>query len=329
MATLGELARVAGGELRGAEDLVITGVGSVEGARGTEIAPVEKEKFLEAARASRAAAFVVPGRIAGQIDRPAIVCAHPLAAFNRIIEHFGLAPPPVPPGIHPTAVVEDRKAIPASCSIGPFAVVRAGARIGARCIVESHVVIERDVVLGDDCRIEPGAVLHDGSRLGNRVRIGAHAVISRQGFGFAAGPSGPVLLHHVGLTVIEDGAHIGAATMIDRARFDETRVGAMSGLDNLIHVGHNARIGARTFLAAQVGLAGNARIGNDCEVGGQSGFGNHTGVGDRCKVVAKSGVMKLYPSDTEVFWYPSGERAEVRRMLVALRKLGRKERGEG
>jgi len=298
----------------------------VEGARGREIAPVEKARFLAAARASKADAFVVPGKLADQLERPVIVAKFPLAAFNRIIEFFGLAPPPVPPGIHPSAVVEERKAIPPTCTVGPFAVVRAGARIGERCIIDAHAVIEGDVVVGDDCRIEPGAVLHDGSRLGNRVRIGAHAVVSRQGFGFAPGPQGPVLLHHVGLTVLEDGVHIGAATMIDRARFDETRIGAMTGLDNLIHIGHNARVGARTFIAAQTGLAGNARVGDDCEIGGQTGIGNHTGVGDRCRVVAKSGITKMFPDDTEVFWYPSGERAEVRRMLVALRKLGRKKR---
>ena len=96
------------------------------------------------------------------------------------------------------------------------------ARLGARCRIGSHAVVEGDVVTGDDCWIGPGAVVHDGARLGHRVRIDTKAVVSRPGFGYAPGPKGPVYLHHIGTVVLEDDVNIGAGTMVDRARFDET-----------------------------------------------------------------------------------------------------------
>jgi UDP-3-O-[3-hydroxymyristoyl] glucosamine N-acyltransferase len=106
--------------------------------------------------------------------------------------------------------------------------------------------------------------------------------------------------------------------MIDRARFDETTIGDMTALDNLIHVAHNCRVGARTFVAAQTGMAGNAHIGDDCQVGGQVGFANHAGVGDKCLVGAKSGVMKPFPDNSDIAWYPARPRKEIFRLLAKL-----------
>lgn len=323
MARLGELARAVGGELRGPEDMEIAGVGSLEGAGPGEIAPVDSKPFLRAARRSRAGAFVVSQKLPADWDRPVVVSDFPLAAMNRMIELFGLVPPGPHPGVHPTAVVDPEARVHGSVSIGPYVVVGAGARVGARTVLHPHVVLEPEVVLGEDCIVEPGAVIQRGALLGNRVRIGSHAVISRQGFGFAPGPKGPVFLHHIGRVVLEDDVHVGAGAAIDRARFDETRVGRFSGLDNLVHVGHNGSIGERSFVAAQTGIAGNGRVGNDCEVGGQVGIANHSGVGDRCRVAAKTGVMKMFGDDTEVMWYPGLERRKALRMLGALKRLSK------
>jgi len=145
-------------------------------------------------------------------------------------------------------------------------------------------------------------------------------VISRLGFGYAPGPTGPVLLHHVGTTVLEDDVHIGSGTMVDRARFDETRIGTMTALDNLIHIGHNASVGARTFVAAQTGLAGRASVGDDCLVAGQVGIANDCGVGDKSVVAAKSGLIALHPDNSDLFWYPARPRQKALRALARLFK---------
>ena len=323
MPTLHELCEAASGELlgAGAAEVGITGLASVEKAGPGDLAPVDGERFLEAALASGASAFVIPPDLKERVDRPCIVTKFVLVGLNACAERLGLVPPPPPPGIHPSAVVEDGAHVGEGCSIGPFVVIRSGARVGAGCRIDPHVVIEGDVVVGDGCRLEPGCVLDDGSRLGNRVQIGAHAVISRQGFGFTRGPKGVVQLHHLGRVVIGDDARIGAGNTIDRARFDETRVGDMTAFDNMVHLGHNCTVGARTFIAAQTGLAGNSHLGSECEVGGQVGVANQTLIGDRCRIGAQSGVMGEWPEGTELFGSPAVRRREALRRFKLIERL--------
>jgi len=325
MATLNELCAAVGGELIGDGDLAISGVSSLESAGAHDLAPVDSNAFAQLARASAAGALLVSPKVTEELAQPRIRVDAPLVALNRVMELLGLVEPDgLAPGVHPTAVVDPTAMVHETAVIGPFAVIGAGARIGARTRIHPHVVIERGVQVGDDCRLEPGAVLHQGCTVGNRCRIGAHAVLSRQGFGFAAGKTGPVHLHHIGRVVIEDGVHLGAGTAVDRARFDETRIGAMTALDNLVQVGHNATIGSLTFVASQAGLAGNAHVGSQCEIGGQVGLANKARVADRCRVGAQSGVMGEHPAGTELFGTPAEERRTAFRMHLALRNLAQR-----
>jgi UDP-3-O-[3-hydroxymyristoyl] glucosamine N-acyltransferase len=324
MPTLKELCRAAEGDLRGEPGLMITGVASLANATERDIAPVESVRWLEVARTSKAGALLAHRDLATEIDRPAILSRFPLAALNRVIEALGLVPPPLPPGIHPTAIVDPEAVLGKDVHVGAYAVI-GRARIGARCILRTRVVIEDDVEIGEECLVEPGAVLHPGCRLGKRVRVGANAVLGREGFGYAPGAGGPVRLHHVGRVVLGDDAHVGACVTIDRARYDETRVGRQSALDNLVHLGHNCIIGDRTFVAAQTGLAGGARIGNDCEIGGQVGLSNQGRVGDRCRVGAQSGVIGEWGDGVVLWGCPALPKSEFLRGVAVLRRLARGE----
>ena len=323
MATLAELCRAIEGELQGSGDVEITGVASVESAGPHDIAPLVTKDFLKEAHASGAGALLLSREFAADFARLRIVADFALADLNRIMEILGLVTPPPPPGVHETAVVDDTAALGADVHVGPNACLGPNVRIGARTILQAGVVVQRGVTMGDDCVIEPGAVLHEGCVLGHRVLVGAHAVLSRQGFGFAPGADGPVHLHHLGQVVVEDDVHIGAGTMIDRARFDDTRIGRFSALDNLVHVGHNTRVGSTTFVAAQTGMAGNSRIGNQCEIGGQVGVANRGGCGDRCRVGAQGGLTKLHGDDLMLWGTPAVPKGEYMRQLVAMRRITR------
>ena len=324
MTTLAELSQVIRAELRGSPEVEITGVASLDKAGPSELAPADSERFREVAASSSAGALLVPTGIADLFDGPRLLSEYPMSDLNHIIELFGLAPAPTPPGIHPTATINPGADVGKGLHAGPYCSVEAGAQIGARCVLRANVWVGDGVVLGDDCVIEPGAVLYAGCEVGDRVRIGANAVVSRQGFGYAAGPEGPVLMHHIGKVVIEDDVDLGAGTMVDRARFDETRIGRFSKLDNLVQVAHNCSVGQRSFVAAQTGLAGGGRIGDDCEIGGQVGIGNHAGVGDRCRVGGKSGFFKMFGDDKTVLGYPAHERTEWLRQQAQLRRLAGK-----
>jgi UDP-3-O-[3-hydroxymyristoyl] glucosamine N-acyltransferase len=321
MPTLEEISRALEGDLRGPGDLVIDGVSSLERAGPGQIAPLGDPRFTDAANATKAGALLVSQKVGGEWARPHIVVDHALVSLNRLIEFMGLVRQAQGAGVHATAAVDPGAEVHPSARVGPYSVVEAGARIGARTQVDAHVVMESGVVLGDDCRVAPGAVLHEGLVAGNRVQIGANSVLSGPGFGYTASPLGPLRLHHIGRVVLEDDVQVGAGCTIDRARFDETRIGRFSALDNMVHVAHNSTIGARTFLAAQTGLAGSSFLGDDCEVGGQVGLGDHCGVGDRCRIAGGSGLIGTFGDGITLMGYPAVEKTESLRMVASLRRL--------
>ena len=323
MSTLAELSRAIGGELQGAGDIEITGIASLESAGPRDMAPLQARRFLRVAKDSQAGAFLVAEELEVTRDRPCVRTKFVFADLNRVMEILGLVPSPPAPTIHPTALIDEHADVGEDVFIGPYVTVGAGARIGSRCTLHSGVVVEAGVEIGEDCVIEPGAVLHEACVLGRRVRVGANAVLSRQGFGFAPGPQGRVHLHHLGRVVIEDDVYVGAGSTVDRARFDETRIGAFSALDNLVHVAHNCTIGERTYVAAQVGMAGNSHFGDDCEIGGQVGVGNLAGVGSRCRVGGQGGLTKMHGDDLELWGCPAIDKTEYLRQIVAMRRLAR------
>ena len=64
----------------------------------------------------------------------------------------------------------------------------------------------------------------------------------------------------LGIVQIDDDVEIGACSTIDRARFGCTHIGEGTKIDNLVHIGHNARVGRLCLLVAQCGVSGSSRL---------------------------------------------------------------------
>ena len=65
--------------------------------------------------------------------------------------------------IHPLADVQTQN-IGVGTRIWQFCVVLAGAKIGANCNICAQVLIESDVVIGDNVTVKSGVQLWDGLR---------------------------------------------------------------------------------------------------------------------------------------------------------------------
>jgi UDP-3-O-[3-hydroxymyristoyl] glucosamine N-acyltransferase len=191
-------------------------------------------------------------------------------------------------GVHPTAVVGKDVIIGTGSSVGPNVVLGDGVRVGKFCIIDARVTIYPGVILGDEVTVQAGAVL--GSA----------------GFGYARSPETGeyVLFPQQGRLVIEDRVEIGANTTIDRGALGETRIGAGTKIDNLVHIGHNCVIGKNVVIAAQTGISGSSVVEDGAILGGQVGIGEHATVGEGVILGGGAGVLsgKKMHGKGEVFW---------------------------
>jgi UDP-3-O-[3-hydroxymyristoyl] glucosamine N-acyltransferase len=285
--TLGQLAEALDAKLDGDATRVVTGVASLDSAAATDISYLTDPRYASAARASRAGAFVAPVGTQG-LPGPVLHCQSPQRALIELLTLF--FPPPAPAvGVAQGAVVGEGASIDATASIGPLAVVEAGARIAARVQVHALAYVGRGVEIGEDSVIHPHVVLREGVRIGRRVIVHAGAVLGADGFGYMPDGGRYRKIPQVGGVIVEDDVELGANTTVDRATLGATVIRRGVKIDNLVHIAHNVEIGADTVIAAQSGIAGSSRLGHHVILGGQVGIGDHVTIGDGAMMAAKSG----------------------------------------
>ena len=79
--------------------------------------------------------------------------------------------------IHPLADVHSQN-LSKDTKIWQFCVVLAGAVIGKNCNINAQVLIENDVILGDNVTVKSGVQLWDGTRIEDNVFIGPNATLT-------------------------------------------------------------------------------------------------------------------------------------------------------
>jgi acetyltransferase-like isoleucine patch superfamily enzyme len=141
--------------------------------------------------------------------------------------------------VHPLADV-------AHCDIGPdtrvwqFVVIIAGARIGAKCNICAHVLIEGDVVIGDRVTVKSGVQLWDGLRIEDDVFVGPNVAFTNDKL-----PRSKQYPPAFQTTTIRRGASIGA---------NATVLGGVT-------IGERAMVGAGAVVTKDV-PAGETWVGN-------------------------------------------------------------------
>lgn len=197
--------------------------------------------------------------------------------------------------IHPTAVMESEVFVGEGAEIGPFCVIRKGARIEAGAVLRSYVEIGEGSVIGKDCVIFSNVSIYENCRVGARTRIHSGAVIGADGFGYAPEfkdslPISHHKIYHFGGVVIGEDCEIGANSCVDRGTLKPTRIGSQVKIDDLVHIGHNCQVDEGAILCGQVGLAGSAVVEKFCYLGGKTAVNNKAKVGAYSKVAGMSGV---------------------------------------
>jgi len=150
--------------------------------------------------------------------------------------------------IHPSAIVDPGAELGEDVSVGPFCVIGAGAKIGARTRLISHVNVTGNVEIGADCLVYPFCVLgapaqdlkHKGGDVG--LVIGERNVLREQ-----------VTMH----------------TGTETARAF-TRVGAGGYFMVGAHVAHDCIVGDEVTFANNATLGGESTVGDRVIMGGLS-----------------------------------------------------------
>ncbi|MEK6396780.1 MAG: UDP-3-O-(3-hydroxymyristoyl)glucosamine N-acyltransferase [Terriglobus sp.] len=304
MATIAEIVAWTGGEAASPQAIGnITRVSALDSATENAAVFASSQDVLQAAQQSSAGVILASSKLTS--DDPRVVRVQdPRLAFAIVADKLR---PSVAATIATTAVIHATAHIGEGTSIGPGVTIGAGVHIGTECVIGPRVVIEDGVVIGD------------------RVRIQAGAVLGALGFGYARKPDGSYLIFpQQGALVIEDDVEIGANSTIDRGALEETRIGAGTKIDNLVHIGHNCRIGRNVIIAAQTGISGSSVVEDGAILGGQVGLGEHATVGPGVILGGGAGVLsgkKLFGAG-QVFW---GRPA--RPLKQYLRDLARLSRG--
>jgi len=295
MARLSEIAAALGAEFTGDGRLTIEGVNHPASARSTDLALAMEEDALAALPASPAkAAILKRGCTAPESLAGVIYVDHPRYALAGLTRLFA-RPPHVPPGIHPSSLVDPTAAIGDRPAIGAFVQIGPGARIGPRAVMLGQASIGAGVRIGADALIYPGVRIGDRVEIGDGVILHNNVSIGADGFSFAIpGPNEPApagqppiqRIASLGTVVIGDGVEVGANSCIDRGTIEATRIGDGSKIDNLVMIGHNNRIGRGCLIAGRVGISGSCRIGDGVILAGGVGIADHVTIGDGAVVLA-------------------------------------------
>lgn len=131
-----------------------------------------------------------------------------------------------------------------------------------------HVVIGKNVMIGEGTHIDHHVVIRDNVVIGKHCHISSHVVIGEDGFGYERDENNvPIKFLHFGTVVIGDRVSIGSSCAIDRGTLSNTTIGDDTKFDNMVHVAHNCKIGQRVLLTACVEMSGGVTVEDDVWIG--------------------------------------------------------------
>jgi UDP-3-O-[3-hydroxymyristoyl] glucosamine N-acyltransferase len=326
---LRDIATLLNAEMVGGDAIEIRNVAKIEQAKEGDISFIANPKYAKFLSTTRASAVIVGKKLntaeAGTASPlPVLVTVDdPYASFLKVLVAFHPPKDPLPPGIHPTAVIAPTAKLGADVRVGAFVVIGEECSVGDSTMISHGTVIGDGVMIGSSSLLYANVTVREGCTIGSRVILHSGVVVGGDGFGFAPKPDGTYeKIPQLGIVVIEDDVEIGANTTIDRATMGETRIKRGVKLDNLIMVAHNVVIGENTVSAAQAGISGSTRIGKNVMIGGQVGVTGHLEIADNTKLGAQSGIHHsiLQPGKT-FFGSPAYPQREAFRIQGAVTQI--------
>jgi len=308
----------------GDPDLV--GVAPLGQAQGNQLSFLENMQFFQQLAQTQAGALLLPEdskvlAVIGDRSIPHVITKQPRLLFAQAISLL-YPPPPLPQGVHPTAVIAEGVVIPVSAYIGAHVVIGTGVQVGESVQIYANCTVYEGVYIGDRTVIHANAVIHPHTQIGKDCVIHSGAVIGSEGFGFVPDSQGKwTKMPQIGRVILEDGVEVGCNSCIDRGAIGETRIGQGTKIDNQVQIAHGCKTGRNCLLAGQVGLSGGVTLGNNVILAGQVGVANHIHLGDGVVAAAKSGIHDDQPAQAQVMGYPAFSAKEFFKATAVFKRL--------
>ncbi len=301
-------------------DGLITSVAPVQSATQSDVTFLTDDRHKAAIKESRAGAVLVNKFMDG-LKIPQLIVENVNKALIATLNIFAPELKTPQPGIHPSACIAKSAKIDKNASIGALVFIDENVEIGANTIINSGCSIGQNSKIGMNCRIDCNVAIYHNCKIGNNVIILANSTIGSDGFGYEYFEGAHHHIPHNGGVIIEDFVEIGANCCIDRAKFDNTIVGAGTKIDNLVQIAHNVVIGKCCLIASQAGIAGSTKLGNGVVLAGQAGLKDHIEIGNRVIIGARAGVVKSVPEGYKMAWTPACEWNEGMRIMAHVKHL--------
>ena len=273
----------------------LNGIANLRDAIAGDLSFLGNAKYKRQVESCKASLVLLPHEYQGEPSKNQLFVRlkNPSRALAQVCELLEAKIFPYPSsGIHPTAFVEQSAKVHPSSSIGAFSYIGSEAIIGPYCRIDTHCHVGMSSKIDEGTKFHPGVKLLARCQVGKNVVLNAGVVVGSEGYGFYQGDGSHQKIPHLGKVIIEDEVEIGANTCIDRARFEETKIGQGTKVDNLVQVGHNVQIGKNCLIVAQVGVSGSVVMEDEVIVGGQAGFAGHLKVGKGAKIAGQAGITK-------------------------------------
>ena len=302
-----------------AEDIVITGINTLEEAGPSELSFLANPKYASCLAETRAGAVIVRPEHEGEVDR-ALVTEDPYPMFAQALTLFA-RPQGSFTGLSHLACISPEATLREGCTVYPFCYIGPRTTLGKGCVVFPGCYIGEDCTLGEGCILYPRAVLMAGTVLGDACVLQQGAVLGAEGFGFARTAQGIQKVPQVGHVEIGKHVEIGANSAVDRAALSSTVIGDGTCLDNLVQVGHNVRMGKDCLIVSQVGISGSTHIGDNVTMAGQAGISGHLHIGNNSTIGPQAGVAKDIPEGHVVSGSPTVDYNTYLRNAALMPKL--------
>ena len=301
--------------------LDITDISSLDSASEYAITFLTSAKYLQALLSTKARVCIInKEHICARPGIYLLVVTDPYAAYALTAQMF------YPERIPTTAAISDKACISATAKIGhgchvmPFAFVGDGAQIGDNCRIYPNAYIGDNVVIGNNCTIHSNVSITN-SIVGDNFIAHAGAKIGQDGFGYAQSEGKHIKIPQIGRVIIGNDVEIGANSTIDRGAIEDTKIGDMCKIDNLVQIGHNVQLGYGCVVVSQVGIAGGVKVGKYAMLGGQVGIAGHLTIGDYSQIGAQSGIIQDVEPGAKLFGTPAVPIREFFRQVTMLKKL--------